>query len=202
MGSEKFHEYYTGKLPPDDPDFKASIALLADVLEKYTNQDAGEEGFSWTNAAQAVLNADAAMFFHGDWAKGYLVQVGGRAGVDFDVSAAPGSTDMFLYGVDVFAMPRHAPNELAARALLTTIASPIAQAAFNRVKGSSPPRTDVPVEQLDPIGQAAMRDLKNARYRMLVRSRPPWDVAIGIFASKRDQAELLKAYVEYPPGGH
>jgi glucose/mannose transport system substrate-binding protein len=199
MGAQAFHAYFRGKMAPDDIRFQEAIDVFEEVLGKYTNSDAGEDGFNWTNAAQAVYNGDAAMFLHGDWAKGYLVQLGWRPGVDFGVVAAPGAGELFLYGVDVFALPTHAKSERAAREFLDTIASPAAQLAFNRLKGSSPMRVDVRKDQLDTVGRAVMADLEKAEIRSLVRTRDPWDTAMIRFARDRDKRALLDAFVVHPP---
>lgn len=198
MGIAHYRDYFTGKLPAEDPALRDSIRYLDDLLTNYTNSDAGEEGFGWMNAAQTVLDGDAAMYFHGDWAKGYLAQFGGATSEEIGVVVAPGTQGLFLYNIDVFAIPSQAPNEAGAKAFLVTIASGAAQAAFNRIKGSSPIRSDAPIEQLDAIGQATMRDLRDAKVRMLLRSGDGWDDALGRFAKDRDAEELYHAYVSHP----
>jgi glucose/mannose transport system substrate-binding protein len=174
--------------------------VFKDLLENYVNSDASEEGFNWTNAVQAVYNGDAAMFLHGDWAKGYFVQLGWTPGKDFGVVGAPGAADLFLYGVDVFAIPKGAQNDRGAREFLATIASTEGQIAFNKLKGSIPVRLDAPAGQLDVLGQAALHDFQNARIRMLVRGRQEWDDAIADFAKTKDVDALLRAYLDNPPG--
>ncbi len=91
MGTASYHEFFTGRSTAALPQLRDAIALFADVLREYVNPDAGEEGFGWTSAAQAVYNGDAAMMLHGDWVKGYFVQLGWIPGVDFGVSGAPGA---------------------------------------------------------------------------------------------------------------
>ncbi|HZU83354.1 MAG TPA: extracellular solute-binding protein, partial [Polyangiaceae bacterium] len=200
MGAGAYRDYFTTGRADLVPALRDAILVFKTVLESYVNDDASEDGFNWTNAAQAVYSGDAAMFMHGDWAKGYLMQLGWRPGVDFGVVGAPGAADLFLYGVDVFAIPRGAQNERGAREFLETIASKDAQVAFNRIKGSSPIRMDAPTEQLDPLARATLADLRAARVRMLVRSRPAWDDAIGRFARTRDVDALVRAFVDEPPG--
>lgn len=199
MGSHHYNDYFMGRASREDPLLRESIRILDELLTNYSNSDAGEDGFGWMNAAQAVLSGDAAMYFHGDWAKGYLVQLGASPDTDFGAVAAPGTQDAFLYNVDVFAMPRHAPNEVGATAFLTTIASRAAQAAFNRIKGSSSVRTDGLIEDFDQIGRDTMRDLMNAQVRMLVRNGDGCDDALGVFAKYRDEDTLYETYVNNPP---
>jgi glucose/mannose transport system substrate-binding protein len=199
MGSARYHAYFTGQSPEAAPMLREAIDVFATVLERYTNADAGEEGFGWINAAQAVYNGDAAMLLHGDWTTGYFEKLGWTPNVDFGVVGATGAADLFLYGVDAFAFPRHAPNPRGAREFLGTIASPAGQVAFNRLKGSSPIRTDIDLAQLSPVGRATWNDLEHAAFRMLVRNRPAWDGAFARFAKTRDRDALFRVFVETPP---
>lgn len=199
MGTTHYHEYFTGRTRADDPSLTRAIDTFARIVENYTNSDAAEEGYNWTNAAQAVFNGEAAMFMHGDWAKGYLVQLGWRPGLDFGVVGAAGAADLFLYGVDVFAMPVGSRNEIGARELLKTIAAKQAQIEFSRFKGSSPMRQDVEPDFFDPIGRTTLSDLKNAKVRMVVHNRQPWDDAMTQFARDHDRTALKQAFIENPP---
>ena len=199
MGSDRYYAYFTGRDPGALPMVRDAIVVFKRVLDDYTNEDAGEEGFGWTNAARAVYDGDAAMFLHGDWAKGYFRQLGWTPGVDFGVTGAPGASDLFLYGVDVFAIPKGAQNAEGARDFLATIASGAGQVAFNEIKGSSPIRSDAETDKLDVLAQATLQDLRAARFRMLVRSRRAWDDAFTSFGKARDVDTLLRAFAENPP---
>ena len=200
MGGEAYHEYFTGKRGIDLAPFREAIDLFAEVMESYINADAGDDGFGWTNAAQAVYDGDAAMFLHGDWVKGYLAQLGWSGETDFGVAAAPGSADLFLYGVDAFALARGARNEAGAREFLETVASPAGQVAFNRIKGSSPIRADVARGELDQLGRETLDHLEHAKIRMMVRSRPAWEDALTAFSRDHDRSKLLRAFLDAPPG--
>jgi glucose/mannose transport system substrate-binding protein len=199
MGIDAYHGYFVGQRPVDVAALRRSIDVYAEVVENYANPDAGDDGFGWTNAAQAVFNGDAAMFLHGDWTKGYLVQLGWSGDTDFGVASAPGSAGMFLYGVDAFTLAAGAHNEAGARSFLATVASPEGQVAFNRIKGSSPIRPDVPRDELDLLGRETLSDLEHARIRMLVRSRPVWEEALTSFTRDHDREKLLRAFLDAPP---
>ncbi len=199
MGAQKFADEWTGKEPLDVQALGDSIDLLERVLNEYSNDDAGDADFGWTNAAQAVFDGRAAMFFHGDWAKGYFDQLGWTPDVDFGVVGAPGASEMFWYGVDSFTLPSGAKQEQAARDFLSTVASIDGQIAFNTIKGSTPVRLDVPAKLLDPMGRQVLLDLEQAKLRSLVHNRDAWDVALGEFAVSRDKAALLAAYRDHPP---
>jgi glucose/mannose transport system substrate-binding protein len=198
MGAKAFHDYMSGG-PRDDNAFGAAVDLLDHVLAEYVNDDASSDGFGWTQAADAVFEGKAAMFLHGDWAKGYFVQLGWQPGVDFGVVAAPGAVDMFWYGVDTFSLPKGGPNPDGAWRFLSTVGSTDGQVAFNKLKGSTPVRLDVPKSALDAEGQATLEELGNATYRMRVVSKDAWDTALLDYANNNDKDALLKVYSDNPP---
>jgi glucose/mannose transport system substrate-binding protein len=198
MGADAFHAYMTGG-PRDDAALMAAIDLFGDVMTNDINASAGNTDFGWTNAADEVAAGRAAMFLHGDWAKGYYEQLGWSPGVDFGVVGAPGAADMFWYGVDTFSLPVGAPHAAGAKDFLATTGSIAGQVGFSKLKGSSPIRTDVPLNQLDSEGRATLIDLMNARYRMLVVNYDAWDTAFVAFSQNHDKAALFQAYVDNPP---
>jgi glucose/mannose transport system substrate-binding protein len=199
MGAKAYRDYFLGKSQVDEQAMRGAIELLDKVLSNYVNESARDPEMGWTDAADLVLEGKAAMFIHGDWAKGYLTQVGWEPGVGFGVFGMPGASELFLYGVDVFALVVDGPDTEAAKHFLRTVASKEGQSAFNKLKGSSPVRLDADVDDLDVVGQATLADLKNAELRMLVRSRAEWDVAHEHFAAKGDKEALLQAYIDFPP---
>ena len=198
MGADAFHSFMTGGAR-DDAALRATIDLFASVLDNDINANFSAPDFGWTQAAAEVSDGKAAMFFHGDWAKGYYVQLGATPGVDFGVVGAPGASDLFWYGVDAFALPVGAKHPTGAKDFLATIGSTAGQVAFNKLKGSTPVRPDVPREQLDSEGRATLDDLQNAKYRMPVVGKDAWDNAMLAFATTRDKDALFQVYVDNPP---
>jgi glucose/mannose transport system substrate-binding protein len=198
MGAAAFHDFMTGG-PRDDAALMAAIDTFGSILQNDINAGASDPNFGWTNAADEVAAGHAAMFLHGDWAKGYYEQLGWTPGVDFGVVGAPGASELFWYGVDTFSLPVGAQHQTGAVDFLDTIGSIQGQVAFNKLKGSSPIRTDVPLDQLDSEGRATLLDLMNAQYRMLVVSHDAWDNAMLAFAQTGDKAALFQTYVDNPP---
>jgi glucose/mannose transport system substrate-binding protein len=198
MGSTAFHDFMAGG-PRDDAALMAAIDLFENVLTNYVNTNAGDSTLGWTDAASMMTSGHAGMFLHGDWAKGYYTQLGQPAGVDFGVVGAPGAADMFWYDLDTFAMPQGSPDPSGAMDFLTTIASVGGQVAFNRLKGSSPVRTDVPLAQFDSEARATLQDLQDANYRMAVVNYDAWDNAFAAFAVSFDKNALFQVYVDTPP---
>jgi len=202
MGSDTFKTFMT-TTTRDDVKFKAAIDTFAQVLDNYVNVTDYSVDFGWTQAADLVHDGRAAMFFHGDWAKGYYVQLGWSPGIDFGVVGAPGASGIFWYGVDTFSLPVGALHQAGALDFLQTIASEAGQIAFNKLKGSSPIFDVAHPELLDAEGRATLMDLKNAAYRLPVVDKEPWDNAMLAFAkSARTQADkdvLFQVYVDNPP---
>lgn len=71
LGPQAYSDYFTGKAELDEPAMRAAIELLGEVLDNYVNESAREPDFDWTDAAELVLDGEAAMFIHGDWVKGF-----------------------------------------------------------------------------------------------------------------------------------
>ena len=199
MGATAFAGYFHGKRALDQPAMRTVIEAFDKLLSDYVNDSASQAEFGWTDAADLLLNGEAAMFIHGDWAKGYLVQRGFAPGIEFGVVGMPGAADLFLYGVDAFAMMTDGPNPAATQRFLRTVGSPAGQVAFNKLKGSSPIRLDIDLDQLDPTGRVALQDLRDAKFRMLTVSNRVWDDAFAAFAVSRDADALLAVFVDNPP---
>lgn len=198
MGADAFHDYMSGGTG-HEAQFAEAVDVMGTVLSDYINADASTDGFGWTQAADAVKSGEAAMFFHGDWAKGYFVQYDWTPGVDFGVVGAPGAADMFWYGVDTFSMPKGGPNPDGAWRFLSTVGSKAGQVAFNKLKGSTPIRLDVTKSDLDVEGQKTLADLNDAAFRMRVVGKGAWDDAWLAFAKDGDKDALIKVYTDNPP---
>jgi len=200
MGPDKFVKYFIDKAPIEEADMAPAIALLDRVLTDYIDVDAAAaEGYGWTQAADALHDGKAAMFIHGDWAKGYLTQIGWTPGVDFGVTTTPDSGGAFVYGSDVFAIPAGAKHNAQALDWLRTVTSSEGQIAFNEAKGSSPVRLSLSDKGLDPMAKATYADLKNSKTRLTGVGMPTvWDDGLVQLAKDHDQQALLKTILDNP----
>jgi len=190
MGGAEYEAFFTGQGDRNDPALPESIQNFDRILQNYIGAGMLEETFGWQEASQAVHDGDAAMFLHGDWAAGYLQALGWEAGVDFGVVASPGAAEVFLFGVDAFALPADAPNHDGAISFFETIGSLEGQVAFNNIKGSTVTRLDVDSADLTPVGRATQADFASAA---IVIGTPSWegvDDAILAFALDGDEAAL------------
>lgn len=125
--------------------------------------DPNFSGRDWNLATAMVINGDAAFQFMGDWAKGEFLNAGKAPDKDFLCFRFPGTQNDVTFNSDVFVMFKQGDAVSAEQgALAKAIMSPDFQAAFNKVKGSVPARTDVDVSGFDACGQKAYAELKAA----------------------------------------
>jgi glucose/mannose transport system substrate-binding protein len=203
MGATGFDAFIKGDVKATDADVEAQLTSAIDTFDKiltdYVDVDRSTaEDYDWTSAAQDLHDGNAAMLFHGDWAKGYLVYLGWDPGVDFGVLGPPGASDLFVYGADMFVLPSTAPHPTLANEFMGVVASPEGQVAFNSYKGATPMRTDVR-DQLDEPGQLSLDGLINAEVRMPGHANAGWDAGIEAFAKDHDKAALLEVYQTTDP---
>ncbi len=160
------------------PDFyrKAFVDLDPEALGSDTMKEAFDRmtvirgfvdpnfsGRDWNLATAMVINGDAAFQFMGDWAKGEFLNAGKAPDQDFLCFRFPGTQGDVTFNSDVFVMFKQGDTVSAEQgALAKAIMSPDFQAAFNKVKGSVPARTDVDVSGFDACGQKAYAELKAA----------------------------------------
>jgi len=163
-GGIQFHsDFFSGNADLSD---ETQLATLTKVVEdfakvlSYTNSNAPDLG--WDEAAELVHSGEAAMYVHGDWAKGYYLSKGWTPGTDFGAVAALGSEGSFIYNVDAFALCKNAPNEENALNFLRVLGSPTAQEAFNKKKGSTPAHPDVDISDWDSVAESTFNDFQDA----------------------------------------
>ena len=93
----------------------------------------------WTEVARQMAGGGAAMMVMGDFVKGELNALGYPTDGAFGCSAAPGTGELFLYGVDTLVMlageRKHRPAQEKLALLVTSAA---AKADYNQIKGSIP----------------------------------------------------------------
>jgi glucose/mannose transport system substrate-binding protein len=200
MGAQRFDDFVKGKITGSDADVQDDLQVTIDifhtVVTEYIDVErASSADYHWPNSAQDLYDGKAAMLFHGDWAKGYLLHLGWTAGVDFGVSGPPGASDLFIYGADMLGLPASAPHPQLAHDFLMVAASPEGQVAFNELKGSTPMRTDL-ADLLDDTAKATLDDLVNAKVLMASHPSAAWDAGIQAFAKDHDNEALLKVYAD------
>jgi len=203
MGPDAFVKTFVDKEPVEEATLAPVVDVLDQVLTDYIDvEGAAVEGFGWTQAADALRDGTAGMFIHGDWAKGYLMQVGATPDVDFGVVSSPDAAGVFVYGMDVFAVPAGAKHPEGALDWVRTISSSEGQVAFNEYKGSSPVRLNVPNKGLDKMAQGIYSAFKDAKHRIPAVGLPSaWDDGFVQLAKDHDKQALLQIMLDNPIEG-
>lgn len=147
-------------------------ALSSDTMVKIFDQmrvmsgfvDDNFSGRDWNLATAMLLEGKAAMQLMGDWAKGEIIRAGVKPGEEILCVAAPGTEGSFLFISDFFAAFDVSEDKRPAQlALASSVMDPAFQAAFNKVKGSIPARTDVSLDDFDACAQKSLADLNAAQ---------------------------------------
>jgi len=165
----------------------------------FTNSDSST--LSWDQAAQLVVDGDAAFTIMGDWADGFFVSLGLTPGTDFGWAPTPGTDGFYQFLSDSFVLPVNAKNSDGAVAWLTVAGSREGQEAFNPIKGSICSRTDCDPALFDEYLQSAIADWSTdtvvGSLTHGVVANDAWkaeiDTALGLFLADGDLAAFQSA---------
>ncbi|MFP4199436.1 MAG: extracellular solute-binding protein, partial [Halanaerobium sp.] len=116
---------------------------------------------TWQDATQMMQEGDAAFNIMGDWAEGYLKQLGWTPDEEFGWMPVPETEGTFIVVTDTFGLPEGAPNRENAIRWLRTLASKEGQDTFNPIKGSIPARLDADESKYDAYLTDTMDDFAN-----------------------------------------
>ena len=155
LGPDKYNGLWDGSTDWAGADVKAALENYQKALT-YTNSDSAS--LSWQDAAQLVVNGNAAFNVMGDWAEGYFRELGKTPNTDYGWAPVPGSVGVFQFLSDSFVLAVGAPDEDGAMAWLKVAGSKAGQEAFNPVKGSICARTDCDKSLFGVYLQSAMND--------------------------------------------
>ncbi|MDR0366051.1 MAG: ABC transporter substrate-binding protein [Bifidobacteriaceae bacterium] len=152
LGPEMYNGIWDGSTDPAGPEVGAALGVF-ETLMSYTNTDS--EGEEWDFATQKLIDGKGAFNIMGDWVPAQFVEQNQIMGTDWTWAPAPGTAGVFDFLADSFTLPVDAPHPDGAKAWLDVIASVEGQAAFNKVKGSIPARTDVNLSDFSEYQQQA-----------------------------------------------
>jgi glucose/mannose transport system substrate-binding protein len=202
LGPDAYNGLWSGTTDWGSPEVKTALENYVKVLG-YTNSDAAS--LSWQDAAQLVVDGNAAFNVMGDWAEGFFRELGKAPTTDYLWAAVPGTGGNFQFLSDSFVLAVGAPHRDAAIAWLRTAGSKAGQDAFNPVKGSIPARSDGDRSLYGEYLQSAMDDwASNTVVGSLthgVVANDSWkseiDTALGLFLQDKNvdtfQAALVAA---------
>jgi len=155
LGVDKYNGLWDGTTDWASAEVTKALEDFKMVLT-YTNDDS--TSLSWQDAAQLVVNGNAAFNVMGDWAEGYFRELGKAPNTDYGWAPVPGSVGVFQFLSDSFVLAKGAPDADGAKAWLTIAGSKEGQEAFNPVKGSICARTDCDKNLFGVYLQSAMAD--------------------------------------------
>jgi glucose/mannose transport system substrate-binding protein len=200
LGPDKYNGLWTGTTDWGSAEVTTALENFQKALT-YTNSDSAS--LSWQDAAQLVVNGDAAFNVMGDWAEGYFRELGKAPMADYGWAPVPGSVGVFQFLSDSFVLAVGAPDEDGAMAWLKIAGSKEGQEAFNPVKGSICARTDCDKNLFGEYLQSAMDDWSNnivvGSLTHGVVANDSWkseiDTALGLFVQDGDLAGFQSALV-------
>lgn len=200
LGADKYNGLWDGSTDWGSAEVTAALENFQKALT-YTNSDS--TSLSWQDAAQLVINGDAAFNVMGDWAEGYFRELGKTPETDYGWAPVPGSVGVFQFLSDSFVLAVGAPDKEAATDWLKVAGSKEGQEAFNPVKGSICARTDCDPALFGVYLQSAMDDWSsNVVVGSLthgVVANDSWkseiDTALGLFIQDGDLAAFQAALV-------
>ena len=203
LGPDAYNGLWDGSTDWGSAEVAQALANFDKVLT-YTNSDAS--ALSWQDAAQLVIDGDAAFNVMGDWAEGFFREIGMEPNVNYGWSPVPGTNGVFQFLSDSFVLPLGAPDRDATIAWLKVAGSREGQDAFNPVKGSIPARTDGDRSLYGEYLLSAMDDWSTdtvvGSLTHGVVANDSWkseiDTALGLFLTTHDvpafQSALVAAY--------
>jgi glucose/mannose transport system substrate-binding protein len=208
LGADAYNGLWDGTTDWGSAEVKTALDNFAKALT-YANSDSSS--LSWQDAAQLVINGDAAFNVMGDWAEGYFRELGKAPNTDYGWAPTPGSDGVFQFLSDSFVLAVGAPDPEAATAWLKIAGSKEGQEAFNPVKGSICARTDCDAALFGEYLQSAMDDWSTdvvvGSLAHGVVANDSWkteiDTALGLFVADSNvenfQAALVAACTSSGP---
>jgi glucose/mannose transport system substrate-binding protein len=202
MGLDAYDALWDGSSDWTGPEVAEAIEVFGRAVE-YTNSDAST--LEWDQAAQLVIDGDAAFTIMGDWASGYFTAQGLTPGDDgYGWAASPGTDGIFQWLSDSFVLPVDAKNRDGAIAWLRVAGSREGQDAFNPVKGSIPARTDGDRSLYDEYLLSAMDDWSSDQVTGSLTHgtvandnfKSEIDTALGLFLTDGDAEAFQQTLVD------
>jgi glucose/mannose transport system substrate-binding protein len=201
LGADGWNALWDGSGDWASADVTDALDTFAAVLD-YTNEDAST--LEWDQAAQLVIDGDAAFTIMGDWAEGFFKSKNLEPETGFGWAPSPGTDGIFDFLSDSFVLPVNAKNREGALAWLKVAGSQEGQDAFNPIKGSIPARSDGDRSLYDVYLTSAMDDWASdtvvGSLAHGVVANDAWktkiDTAIGLFLGDRDVAAFQQALAD------
>ncbi|XVH30491.1 ABC transporter substrate-binding protein [Haloferacaceae archaeon DSL9] len=160
QGADAFVDLTDGNVEAHEDGVRSALNHLVDYADYYP-EDAGS--ISWDQGNTQVINGDAAFIHQGDWAAGQYEAAGDfEFETNWDMVPFPGTDGVYSIVVDSFVYPSDNPTPEETELFLQYCGTVDAQRRFNPIKGSIPPRTDVPTDEFGPFLVRQIEDFDNS----------------------------------------
>ncbi|WP_135664304.1 ABC transporter substrate-binding protein [Halorhabdus rudnickae] len=170
----------------------SAIETSLTLLERYMDFTPDNSLFlNLTDVQSRFTDEESAFFTQGDWSvKGFNTQADFDYQAEWDYLPFPGTEDRYVMNMDAAIAAKTDGLDDGVEGFLETAASVEGQVAFNKEKGSIPPRTDVPENEFSAFQQDQIRSFQRSR------SQPP-SIAHGLAATPDQRIELLSTFTEF-----
>jgi len=187
-GIEAYNRFSEGNVSEVESSVRASLERVKEYRQSFP-EDAN--AIAWPEAASMLPSGDGAFYQSGDWAAGVLLDSEGfEFGEDWDWVPFPGTSDSFIVVMDVFEMPADNPSPEAIKKFLQFCGSKKGQATLNSIKGSIPPRTDVPTDEFSGYQKDQIESIKQT-------SNQPGSMTHGAAVAPDPLTDLKKALGDF-----
>mgnify|MGYP000557277699 CR=1 FL=1 len=162
------------------------------IVERYTDFASDDALFlGLTGAQERFTGGETAFFFQGDWSVGAFEAASGfDFRTDWEYVPFPGTDGKYSMNMDAALAAEMSDRRESIDAFLRTAGSVAGQTAFNKAKGSIPPRTDVPQAEFSSFQQTQMDSFERSR------SQPP-SIAHGLAVQPGQRIELLTTFATF-----
>lgn len=191
IGQQNVDDYralLSGDIDSLEGEVRSALETFASYAD-YFPQDAGS--ITWDQGNNQVIDGNAAFLHQGDWAAG---QYGGADSFEFqndwDMVPFPGTSGVYHSVIDSFVFPTNNPSPEATKKFLSYAGSVDAQERFNPIKGSIPPRTDVPMDEFGDFITRQFEDFQNSE------TQPP-PIAHGTAVDPAAQSAFSEVFANF-----
>ncbi|WP_290817580.1 ABC transporter substrate-binding protein [Halovivax sp.] len=186
-GVDDFERYIAGETEGLEEAVRESLELVVDYGD-YFSPDAG--AIAWDEGNAQVIDGAAAFIHQGDWAAGQYGEADFEYETEWDYVAYPGTEGIYSLVMDSFVYPQPNPSPEATESFLAYCGTVDAQERFNPIKGSIPPRTDVPTDEFPPFLQDQMDDFEAS-------DQQPTTIAHGSAVRPEIASEIDEAFAAF-----
>ena len=188
QGTDDYTSFIEGNVAELEDEVREALEQLSEYADYYP-EDAGS--ISWDQGNDRLIEGEAAFIHQGDWAAGqYRAADGFEFGENWDMVPFPGTDGVYHSVIDSFVFPTNNPSPDATERFLNYAGSVDAQERFNPIKGSIPPRTDVPTDDFGPFLSRQIEDFENSN------AQPP-TIAHGTAVAPAIASSMEEAFANF-----